>query len=196
MSKKCILDCAAKEYVSTYACILEKMICGMLGANLGESISANFIRQMIPHHRAAIEMSKNILSYTDNCKLQTIAQNIISEQTRSIQDMQEALCCCIKAANSCSDLCEYQCRMNNIMRNMFSEMNCTCTDNNIDCNFIREMIPHHMGAVKMSQTALCYCICEELRPILEAIITSQERGIEEMQELARCLGCDCCECCL
>lgn len=194
MSKKCMLNRDAREYMGDYGCILEKMICGMTCANLGDSISANFIRQMIPHHRGAIEMSKNILRYTDNCKLQAIAKNIIEEQTKSIDNMQNALCCCIKVTNSCSDLCEFQCRMNNIMRTMFTEMNCACADNNTDCDFIREMIPHHMGAVKMSRAALCYCICGELKPILEAIITSQERGIEEMQELARCLGCDCCQC--
>lgn len=192
MSKRTILDCDAKEYVNAYACILEKMICGMLGANLGESISANFIRQMIPHHRGAIEMAKNILCYTDNCKLQAIAKNIIEEQTRSIDNMQNALCCCVEVSNSCSDLCEFQCRMNTIMKNMFEEMNCAGVDNNTDCDFIREMIPHHMGAVKMSETALCYCICDELKPILEAIILSQERGIAQMEELSNCLGCCCC----
>lgn len=72
-----------KEYLDTFYCILDKMIQGMTEAELSDSISYNFIVQMIPHHRAAIEMSHNILNYTTNLSVQKIATNIISEQTKS-----------------------------------------------------------------------------------------------------------------
>jgi len=35
----------------------------------------------------------------------------------------------------------------------------------------------------MSQNALKFCICPELKPILESIIDSQEKGVQEMQQL-------------
>lgn len=54
------------------------MIQGMTEAELTGSISDNFIVQMIPHHRAAIEMSGNILKYTTSIPLQEIALGIIS----------------------------------------------------------------------------------------------------------------------
>lgn len=41
------------------------MIQGMTDDELDESISHNFIVQMIPHHKAAIEMSQNLLQYTN-----------------------------------------------------------------------------------------------------------------------------------
>ncbi len=49
----------------------------MSNAKLTNSISHNFIVQMIPHHEAAIEMSENILKYTSNDSLQNIASNKI-----------------------------------------------------------------------------------------------------------------------
>ena len=78
MSRKCMTDCAAREYVTAYVNTLETMICGMTCARLDDSISGNFIRQMIPHHQAAISMARSILEYTDNNQIAYIAQNIIS----------------------------------------------------------------------------------------------------------------------
>ena len=42
---------------------------------------------MIPHHQAAISMARSILEYTDNNQIASIAQNIISEQTKSIENL-------------------------------------------------------------------------------------------------------------
>ena len=59
----------------------------------------------------------------------------------------------------------------------------------ISCNFIMQMIPHHEGAVRMAENALCFPLCKELILILQSIITSQKRGIEQMRNLLRCMGC-------
>ncbi|MFR1761526.1 DUF305 domain-containing protein, partial [Frisingicoccus sp.] len=72
---------------------------------------------------------------------------------------------------------------------MFCDMGNARVTNQVNCDFMWEMIPHHRGAVEMSKNALRYHICPELRPILEAIITSQERGIRQMCHLLRCMGC-------
>ena len=64
------------RYLEQYHKILEDMICGMHDAELTDSISHNFIVQMIPHHKAAIEMSVSLLKYTTWIPLQTIAANM------------------------------------------------------------------------------------------------------------------------
>lgn len=92
MSGQCNISCVAKNYLSEYYCILEKMVEGMTEAELSDSISGNFIAQMIPHHKAAIEMSNNILRYTTLIPLERIAKNIIAEQTRSIEKMCNIQC--------------------------------------------------------------------------------------------------------
>ncbi len=189
MKRVCRLSNVTKNYLSDYHCILDEMIQKMTKAELDSSISHNFIVQMIPHHRAAIEMSENILKYTTNLSLQDIASNIVSEQTGSIENMEKILACCSRQKNNEQDLCLYQRKTDRIMQAMFSQMGDACSTNEINCNFMREMIPHHMGAVEMSQNALQYEICPELKQILAAIITSQERGILQMRNLLRCLGC-------
>ena len=154
-----------------------------------DSISYDFIVQMIPHHRAAIEMSQNILKYTTNLALQAIAEGIVEEQTKSIEEMRKIQSLCAAKMNPKQDLALYRRRTGQIMQTMFMEMRNARTTNEINCDFMWEMVPHHLGAVRMSRNALQYSICPELKPILEAIITSQERGIAEMQALQRTLNC-------
>ena len=72
------LSNVTKDYLTVYHCILDEMITGMTGAEDPDSISYDFITQMIPHHRAAIEMSHNILKYTTNIPLQDLAEGIIA----------------------------------------------------------------------------------------------------------------------
>ena len=178
-----------KEYLCEYEEILGTMICKMTSAELGDSISERFINQMIPHHMAAIEMSRNILKYTTNLRLQSIADNIISEQTQSIADMTEIERCCSEVCNSKSELTSYQGRTDSILKAMFAGMKNARAVNCINCSFIREMIPHHMGAVRMSENALGYDVCRELKPILRSIIASQRRGIMQMRRLASEINC-------
>lgn len=176
-----------KNYLTRFYAILDEMIEGMTNAALCDSISHNFIVQMIPHHRAAIEMSRSLLQYTTFIPLQDIALGIIEEQTKSIADMESVLCCCSNYENSGQELCLYTERFRSITETMFSDMRNACSTNNINADFMREMIPHHRGAVQMSENALRYHICPELVPILDAIITSQKRGIREMEQLLRCV---------
>lgn len=152
-------------------------------ANLTNSISRNFIVQMIPHHRAAIEMSKNILCYTTFIPVQEIALGIIREQTQSIRDMERIVRCCSRIKSSSQELSCYQNNSREIMDIMFADMQNACTVNDINANFMYEMIPHHLGAVNMSQNALNFPLCSDLKPILESIITSQQKGVHEMEEL-------------
>lgn len=58
------LSRVAEKYLHRYDEILRKMILDMNAAPVTGSISANFIRQMLPHHKAAIELAQNLLLYT------------------------------------------------------------------------------------------------------------------------------------
>lgn len=189
MGRPCEFSRVTVDYLDEFCKIFERMTCAMKSAELTDSISHNFIAQMIPHHMAAIEMSRNILQYTTNITLQNIADNIIKEQTESIANMCEIEKCCGLLENSKCELKHYQCRTNEILQAMFHGMKNARSTNCVNCNFMREMIPHHEGAVRMSENALRFDICDGLKPVLKAIISSQKRGICEMQNLMKCLEC-------
>lgn len=183
MFKQCRFSCNTQIYLECYQSILDEMIRGMSSSQITDSISASFIQQMIPHHQAAIEMSENLLQYTTCIPLQDIAQNIITSQTLSIKNMTAAYPRCRLCINSPKETVSYEYHDSVILKAMFCEMRSACTDNHIDANFMREMIPHHRGAVCMSENALAHPLCQELVPLLESIITSQKKGIREMQQL-------------
>ena len=176
-----------KTYLSRFYDILDEMIWDMSNVDLTDSISHNFIVQMIPHHRAAIEMSRNLLQYTTFVPLQDIAINIVEEQTESIKNMIKALDGCSKLKNSKEDLQLYMRCYHQITQTMFAGMGDAFASNDINADFMREMIPHHKGAIQMSENALSFPICPELTPILQAIITSQKKGVHEMEHLLQCL---------
>lgn len=174
-----------KEYLKEFYCILDEMIAGMTMANLTDSISHNFIVQMIPHHEAAIEMSENLLNYTIFVPLQNIAKNIVREQSEGILEMQRILENCDLLKNARCDIMSYKKKFDEISERMFTNMGDSVSVNDINVNYMREMIPHHMGAIQMSQNALQYKICSDLKPILQRIITSQQQGVKEMRALLR-----------
>lgn len=186
MTHICQFEESTKNYLTCFYDILEEMIKSMENAELTDSLSHNFIVQMIPHHMAAVEMSKNLLKYNPCCPLRAIAENIITMQERGIQEMTDALPACCGLDNSSQELRLYQHRFRQITRDMFEEMNSACSDNNISANFMREMIPHHQGAIYMSENALRYRICPQLQPILENIIVTQRQGVQEMKRLLSC----------
>ncbi|MCI8506706.1 MAG: DUF305 domain-containing protein [Lachnospiraceae bacterium] len=177
-----------KEYLNTFYCILDQMVREMTTAKLTESLSNNFIVQMIPHHQAAIQMSETLLKYSDWCPLKTIAEQIIEEQTKGIADMEALLGSCSCLINCDKDICLYDRRTCQIMEIMFTDMEFSRQTDSIDANFMLEMIPHHLGAVSMSENALHYEVCDELVPILESIVTSQRRSVRQMQGLLRRSG--------
>lgn len=178
-------------YLEQYECILKEMIDQMSEALLSDSIGGSFIVQMIPHHCGAIAMSENLLRFTTNIPLQHIAENIIISQQKSIQNMEKAYPKCRVCVNSPREIDCYEKKNHCIISNMFYEMTTAHPDNNIDVSFMREMIPHHKGAVCMAENALRFPICKELKPLLETIIRSQKEGIMQMQSLLQQIGCCC-----
>ena len=79
----------ARKYLTRFDEILNQMADEMLSQEVTNSITIDFIRCMIPHHRAAIYMSENLLNYTRYEPLQKIARGIIEMQTKGIEQMEE-----------------------------------------------------------------------------------------------------------
>lgn len=173
---------AVTVYLDDYYEILNEMKRRMLSACLTDSISRDFIVQMIPHHRAAVEMCGNVLRYPVSEPVQTLARTIVSQQTRGIAELETLLTPCAALRNEPWEVRRYLQRNAQILDALFYDM-AHISGVGIEQNFLREMIPHHEGAVRMSENALDFCICRPLRPLLRGIIETQEREIIEMRRL-------------
>jgi len=173
---------SVSNYLDAYYSILDEMKRSMTSVKQTGSISRDFITQMIPHHRAAVEMCENVLRYPVSEPVSTLARTIIRQQTQGIAEMEAILCSCGSICNRPQEVCCYWRRNTQVLHTMFFAM-AHVSGVGVEQNFLREMIPHHEGAVRMSENALSFCICQPLHPILRNIITTQEQEICEMQQL-------------
>ena len=70
---------------------------------------------------------------------------------------------------------------NGITAKMHQDMAITFTGN-ADVDFVKEMIPHHQGAVDMAKTVLAFGKDSEVKKVAEGIINAQEAEITWMKE--------------
>ena len=176
-----------KDYIEAFFMIFEEMKRKMESAEIGSSIAVNFINHMIPHHEAAIAMSENILKYTTNIEIEELAKAIIEEQTADISTMETLRETCGEE-NSQRDNFLYMRGYNEIYKKMIQGMGASETGNNVNVDFLTEMIPHHEGAISMAKNLLNFDICEPLHTLAEGIVTSQSQQLDEMKQLLRRLG--------
>ena len=67
--------------------IMDKMMADMSAIEITGDNDIDFLKGMIPHHQAAIDVSKKILEYTKDDKIKEIANRIIKAQEKEIEDM-------------------------------------------------------------------------------------------------------------
>ena len=183
------LSTDAKRYLCCYYRILDEMTQSITAANLTHSISHNCIVQMIPHHRAAVQMSENILHYAQSQPVRCLAQRIAADQAQGITDMEAVLPACCQQNDPQADLRLFQRRTDLIVREMSSAMGAAPENNRLSTLYLLELLPHHRGAARMAENALKYDVSLELVPMLRDIIRRQCRQAAQIRTMLRRMGC-------
>ena len=189
MANTYLLSDPSKRYLCCYYQILDEMIQGITTAKLTRSLSHNFIVQMIPHHQAAVRMCRNLLQYSDDGAVRRLAQRITDQQTQGLQAMEGLLPDCGQPANPQMDLRLCHRRTGLILRELFSQMGSAPEGNRLDLVFLRQMIPHHLGAARMAQNTLRYQVATGLAPVLRSTIDTHCKEVRQMRALLRRMGC-------
>lgn len=189
MANTYLLSEQSKRYLCCYYQILDEMVQGITTAKLTQSVSRNFAVQMLPHHRAAIRMCRNILEFSDDRGVRGMAQRLMEDRTQGVGRLEGVLSACGQRANPQMDLRLCQRRTDLILREMFTRMGAAPEGNRLDAVFLRELIPHCQGAVRMARNALRYEVALELAPILREIADRRCRELREARALLRRMGC-------
>jgi uncharacterized protein (DUF305 family) len=79
---------AADPSWSAMSASMDKMHTAMAAVEPSGNSDVNFVRLMLPHHQAAIEMAKTQLLYGKDPQMRRLAQEIITDQQSEIQLMQ------------------------------------------------------------------------------------------------------------
>ncbi len=174
-----------KNYLNRFDEILYTMSNKMLSYNMTGNITSDFIYCMIPHHQAAIYMCKNLLKYTTLPSLKQIAYSIIRMQAKEVKQMKIIVNNMDYYYNSLEDVQKYISKYYIIVKNMIYKMKHSNRGDNIDLNFISEMIPHHEGAILMCKNVLKYYIDPRIVKMANEIIEQQSKGIEQLKDIRK-----------
>lgn len=151
------------------------------------SISENCLCQLRIHQETGICLCRNLLQYTICIPVQEVAIRMEQEQQERIEDMDRMWDHCSTYRNIISDQQAFRCRQCQITSRMFCQMRQIPAENQINTLFLKEMIPHHRGAVDLCQATLHFPVCRDLKRFLYSMITSQEQELRTMQQMLRCM---------
>jgi uncharacterized protein (DUF305 family) len=138
----------------------------------------DFANMMIMHHQAAIDMSEIEIVKGTDAAIVSMAKSIVTAQKDEIVEMQQFIANHkmkeVKMQNA-----EMDGDLSKSMKAMMDKMNNMQMTGNTDTDFVRMMIPHHEGAVKMAEDELAYGKHTELKKMAEKMIIDQTKEIDE-----------------
>lgn len=92
IKKKLKIDKAQEAaYMSDFMIFYDAMVTAMEDIKPTGNVDKDFLQEMMPHHDGAINMSLNILRYTNNLEVKQMAENIIKKQSTEIREMDKLL---------------------------------------------------------------------------------------------------------
>lgn len=161
---------------------------GMMGntrnTQMMGNIDQHFIEQMIPHHEGAIAMATLALQKSKRPEIKTLAQAIITAQTKEIGDMQTWYKNWFgHDVSKESTTMMGSGMMSGGTAHMGGSDDMKALENAADFDkaFIEAMIPHHQLAIMMAQMLQSGTTRPEMQELSKNIIESQSAEIKEMQ---------------
>jgi uncharacterized protein (DUF305 family) len=139
-----------------------------------------FLDTMIVHHQAAVDMAMLAETRAQRAELKELAANIVSDQEREIAKMSEWREAWFEGKPESINL-EFP-GMAKGMSGMDMKKLDSLKGSEFDIEFVRQMIPHHEGAVEMAKAIKGGDGRAELKELADDIITAQEAEIKKMRE--------------
>ena len=193
MANTYLLSDEAKRYLCCYYQILDEMIQNISAAKLTQSISHNYIVQLVPYHRAAVRLCRNILEASNDGAVRRLAQRISAREAETVEQLEAELTAAGQLTSPQMDRRLCQRRMDLIFREMYAQMGATPEGNQLDVLFLRQMIPQRQGAVRAARNVLRYEVSTGLAPILRSTIDTQSREVGQMRAMLNQRGCQSCQ---
>ncbi|MBK6749455.1 MAG: DUF305 domain-containing protein [Acidobacteria bacterium] len=139
-----------------------------------------FLDTMIEHHKGAVMMAGPATARALHPEIKTLATDIISSQQNEIGQMKVWRDKWFPGAAAALNM--EMPGMADSMKGMDMKILTIVSGNDFDLAFIKQMVPHHAGAVMMANDALQRSSKPEIKTLAAAIIKTQESEIKQMKE--------------
>ena len=183
MANTYLLSDEAKRYLCCYYQILDGMIQGVSAAKLTQSISHNYIVQLLPQHRAAVRLCRNLLEVSNDGAVRRLAQRIAARETEAAGQLEAELADADQLTSPQMDLRLFQRRSDLIFREMYAQMGAVPEGNRLEVLFLRQLLPQRQGGLRAARTALLYEVSAGLAPILRSAIDAQSREVGQLRAM-------------
>lgn len=148
----------------------------------GDEFDRYFIANMIAHHQGAVDMAKLAQSNAQHTELKTLANDIISAQTKEIDDMLAWQKDWGYPSTSGEMMMDHSgMTTKDEMGNMSAELASLSSDA-FDKKFIELMIEHHESAVSMARPGEKNAGHKEVKALTKAIIAAQTTEITQLKQ--------------
>ncbi len=138
-----------------------------------ELTEAEFLAHMIPHHQEAVDRSRELLNVAERQEVVELAESIIAEQSREIEQMQAWLAERYPDTPVQEDYTPMMRSLDGLRPEVAERV------------FLEDMRRHHMHAVRNARMLLRFGDPEhdDIAELAETIVTSQLEEMEHMAEL-------------
>jgi uncharacterized protein (DUF305 family) len=142
----------------------------------GNGVDRAYLEQMIPHHVGAVDMAKIALAQTQTPFLRELAQTIITTQNAEIARMRSMAAKLKGAGMPAAPL-----GLSKAQMGMDHDMSHLVAASPFDIVFVDMMIPHHQGAVTMSEVVFAKGTNAAVKQLADQITEAQLREIRTMR---------------
>lgn len=143
-----------------------------------------FAQMMIPHHEQAVEMANLALEKSTNEDVRSLATRIKNEQTPEIKKMKGWISSSDSSMDGPMKTDDPESEMGGMISDDEMKALMNATPENFDSLFLKGMIAHHQGAVRMTKM-IRGSKNPKVRLFAKAIVTAQSGEIAEMKELLK-----------
>ena len=153
----------------------------------GEELEITFLAEIIPHHRAAIEMAQLELERGTSPDIRTHAENIIANQQHQIDQFttwleewygltpEEAMAQAPAEAQEEMKILEEETQM------MIEELSAVEAGEDFDVAFVQKMIPHHNSGIIEFLEPQSRAVHPQLRVAATSGITTQQAQVADFR---------------
>ena len=146
----------------------------------------DFANMMIPHHQSAVDMAQMYLPKAKDEKIKTMAQNIIDEQKKEIEELKNLIANHKPAAKGDEHAGSGHAggehnELMTAMNTMMDKMKAMKMTGDADKDFVMMMIPHHQSAVDMAENEISHGKHVEMKKFAQKVIDGQSKEIKEFE---------------